>query len=87
MKEPRLGGKMNKKCTICGRTDMKTDNFCKLCHAMVAALYSKYTIKQIMAMYSHVLGLKVVQEITDITYNTLKSQYEAEKLKEGGRLN
>jgi hypothetical protein len=78
---------MNKKCTICGRTDMKTDNFCKLCHTMVAAMYSKYTTKQIMAMYSHVLGLKVVQEITDITYDTLKSQYEAEKLKEGGRLN
>jgi hypothetical protein len=54
---------------------------------MVAAMYSKYTTKQIMAMYSHVLGLKVVQEITDITYDTLKSQYEAEKLKEGGRLN
>jgi hypothetical protein len=31
--------------------------------------------------------LKVIQEITDITYDTLKSQYEAEKLKEGGRLN
>jgi hypothetical protein len=54
---------------------------------MVAAMYSKYTTKQIMSMYSHVLGLKVIQEITDITYDTLKSQYEAEKLKEGGKLN
>lgn len=78
---------MDKKCTICGRTDVKTDNFCNLCQTITAALYSKYTTTQLMAMYSHILGLKVIQEITDITYNTLKSQYEAEKLKEGGRLN
>jgi hypothetical protein len=78
---------MNKKCIICGRTDMKTDNFCDLCQMVMSTLYSKYTTKQIMAMYSHVLGLKIVQEITDITYDTLKSQYEAEKLKKGGRLN
>jgi hypothetical protein len=78
---------MNKKCTICGRTDMKTDNFCNLCQTITATLYSEYTTTQLMAMYSHVLGLKVIQEITDITYNTLKSQYEAEKLKEEGLLN
>lgn len=78
---------MGKKCVICSKTDMKSENFCELCSILIAALYSQYTTKQLMTMYSHVLGLKVVQEITDITYNTLKDQYEAEKLKEEGKLN
>ena len=78
---------MDRKCTICGKTDMKRENFCNLCSTLIAALYSQYSTSQLMAMYSHVLGIKVVQEITDITYNTLKDQYEAEKLKEKGKLN
>jgi len=78
---------MDKKCTICGRTDMKRENFCELCSTIIAALYSQYTTSQLMKMYSHVLGLKIMQEITDITYDTLKSQYESEKLKESGKLN
>ena len=78
---------MDRKCTICGKTDMKRENFCNLCSTLIAALYSQYSTSQLMAMYSHVLGIKVVQEITDITYNTLKDQYEAEKVKEKGKLN
>ena len=78
---------MDKKCTICGKTDVKKGNFCELCSMIIAALYSQYTTSQLMKMYSHVLGLKIMQEITDITYDTLKSQYESEKLKEKGKLN
>ncbi len=78
---------MDKKCAICGRTDMKTENFCDTCHAISLVLYNRYNTQQLIGLYSHVLWLKVVQEITNITYTTLKSKYEAEKLKEEGKLN
>ena len=78
---------MDKKCTICGKSGTKKDNFCELCGTIMSALYAQYTTSQLMAMYSHVLGIKLVQNITDITYDTLKSQYESEKLKEKGKLN
>ena len=78
---------MDKKCNICEKSGIKKDNFCELCDTIIAATYAQYTTSQLMKMYSHVLGLKLIQEITDITYDTLKSQYESEKLKEKGKLN
>lgn len=78
---------MSKKCTICGNKELKTENFCEMCSMMIGALNTKYTVKQIMLMYSHVLGAKIVQEIAENTFSTLKDQYIAERLKEKGGLN
>ena len=76
-----------KKCEICGKTDMKTENYCELCAYLSAAGLYHYTTKQLMALYSNILGAKIIQEITDSTYSALKDQYDAEKTKKEGQLN
>jgi len=76
-----------KKCIICGRTDMKTDSFCTLCSYIIGASHLKYDMKQLMALYSHIVGAKIIQDITNATYSALKNQYEAKKAKNEGRLN
>jgi hypothetical protein len=44
-------------------------------------------MKQLMALYSHIVGAKIIQDITNATYSALKNQYEAKKAKNEGRLN
>jgi len=62
-------------CIICGKPK-KTESFCGLCSSIIGACYKSYSIPQLMALYSHILGVKVVQEITDSTYDALKEDYE-----------
>lgn len=73
---------MTKKCTICGNPNERTEDFCVGCSTLISTLYHKYTRLQLMNMYAHVLGIKIIQDITDFTYDKLKKQYETEKAKE-----
>ena len=75
------------KCIICGKTDMKTEKFCKLCSYIMGAMYANYDVKQQMGLFSHVIGLKIVQNIADKSYETLRAHYESQAKKEEGTLN
>lgn len=66
-------------CIICGKK-LKTESFCELCEAIISTCYYEYTLKQQMALFSHVLGAKVIQEITDSTFDALKADYEKEAI-------
>ena len=77
---------MNKICSICGRK-VENDAYCETCTIIIAAVYHKYNIQQIMAMFSHIIGAKITQEITNTMYTTLKDSCESETLKNEGKLN
>lgn len=76
----KFGRKKMNKCIICGKPK-KTDSFCETCANIIAVCYTGYKPKQLMALYSHILGVKVIQEITDSTYNALKTNYETQRIK------
>lgn len=77
---------MTKTCSVCG-SELYNDQFCETCTIIIGALYSKYSIQQIMAMFSQVIGVKITQTLTDTMLNTLKDQYEAKTLKKEDKLN
>ena len=74
------------KCQICG-AELDNDQYCETCTVIISALYGKYNIQQTMAMFSHVIGTKITQTLTDTMLNTLKDQYEAENIRKEGKLN
>lgn len=76
-----------KKCQICNKTDMKTEHYCELCASIISASYTNYSSAQLMALYSHIIGLVIVKEIQEATMAGLKDQYDSETLKKEGRLN
>ena len=70
----------DKECYICGK-ETQSDNLCEGCLVVLKALYSGYTTAQLMRMFSHVLGVKVVEDITDRVKQDFETAYWSEYTK------
>ena len=65
-------------CNICEKEADKTQNLCQDCHALINVLYYKFTPIQIMNLFSHVLGTKIIQEMTNTMIEQMKSSHNYE---------
>lgn len=74
------------KCVLCGK-ETKENDYCEICRTVLIALNTNYNTTQLMNMFSHVIGAKITREIMETMYDTLKCTYDAEKIKEEGKLN
>ena len=70
----------DKGCYICGK-EVQSDNLCEACLIVLKALYSGYTTEQLMRMFSHVLGVKIVEDITDRVKQDFETAYWSEYTK------
>ena len=73
------------KCSVCNKET--ENNVCEDCMVVVKAIYCKYSAKQIMALFSSILGSKIVQEISEAMLDSIKDQYISDLLKQEGRIN
>ena len=69
-------------CNMCGKKANKTENLCKDCHSIINVLYYRFTPVQLMSLFSHVLGTKIIQEMTQVMLDSLKSTYNTEEYKD-----
>lgn len=68
---------MTEKCQICTQ-EAEKEGLCKDCRIMLSALYSNYDLFQLMTLFRHVLGIKVVQDLTKSTVDSLREYYTSE---------
>lgn len=66
-------------CIICKKEETKTENLCDGCYSIINVLYYKFTPIQMMTLFSHVLGTKIIQEMTSTMINKLTESYKYDK--------
>ena len=75
-----------KTCTICN-DKLYNETYCQTCTLLLGSLYHKYTIQQVMAIFSQVIGTKITQSLTDTMMNALRDSYIVDNLKKEDKLN
>ena len=54
---------------------MYSESYCETCYIMLKLLDDGYNTKQIMTLFSHSIGAKIVQNLTETMASDLKVRY------------
>ncbi len=68
------------KCTLCGK-EIDEGNQCKKCNELTHALYKEFDGSQLCKLFSHLIGLKMIDELVLKMEEKIHTAYYAEMVK------